>query len=225
MCLANGTVYERLPGKSQTVRDPLRLASLFSRGDTARKEAQARADRAAFTVLNDWLDGAAGEFRPRWGPVAGDVGELHSETDDSFPIRFSVGIATTGNPPHISSRLFREDFAIEVWNELRDRPTQLPPGLAGEGPDAIGWAQDALTWRREVSLLTPSITIIRAAWDGSVGVGLKRAAEDVIPRYLAESGIAPEWRHAEDLAQRLGGFGDVYVTVVVVGGRFPRRTA
>jgi len=35
--LANGTVYERLPGKSQTVRDPLRLADLFGRGDAARR--------------------------------------------------------------------------------------------------------------------------------------------------------------------------------------------
>ena len=27
-CIANGTVYERLPGKTQTLRDPLRLADL-----------------------------------------------------------------------------------------------------------------------------------------------------------------------------------------------------
>src|SRR4051812_18396223 len=61
-CITNGTVYERLPGKTQTVRDPLRLADLFSRGDAARANAQARsararanaqarADRAARTIL------------------------------------------------------------------------------------------------------------------------------------------------------------------------------
>ena len=48
--------------------------------------------------------------------------------------------------------------------------------------------------------------------------------EDVIPGHLAEAAIAPEWRYAEDLVQRLGAFGDVYVTVVVAGGHFPRRT-
>ena len=36
-CIANGTVYERLPGKTQTLRDLHRLADLFSRGDEARR--------------------------------------------------------------------------------------------------------------------------------------------------------------------------------------------
>lgn len=223
-CLANGTVYERLPGKSQTVQDPMRLANLFSRGDTARKDAQARADRAAFTVLNDWLDGAAGEFRPRWGPVGDGVGELSSNTDESLHVRFAVGLATTGHAQNVSSRLFREDFATAVWKELAGRPTQLPPGLSGEGPDAIAWAQDALIWRRELTLLVPSITIIRTAWDGSASVGVKQATDDIIPGHLAEAAIAPEWRYTEDLVQRLGAFGDVYLTVVVAGGHFPRRT-
>ncbi|HLM31211.1 MAG TPA: hypothetical protein VK326_06070, partial [Solirubrobacterales bacterium] len=30
-------------------------------------------------------------------------------------------------------------------------------------------------------------------------------------------------RRAEQLVERLGGFGDIYITVVVAGGRFPRR--
>jgi predicted HTH transcriptional regulator len=46
-CLANGTVFERVPGQTITVRDPQRLSDLFARGDKAHVDAQARADRAA----------------------------------------------------------------------------------------------------------------------------------------------------------------------------------
>jgi hypothetical protein len=51
-CIANGTVYERLPGKTPPVRDPVRLASLFGRGDEARKLAEAIAYRAAKLALD-----------------------------------------------------------------------------------------------------------------------------------------------------------------------------
>jgi hypothetical protein len=64
---------------------------------------------------------------------------------------------------------------------------------------------------------------VRAAWDGSAAVGQKVATEDVYPDSLAEERIAPEWRLADQLVDRLGGFGDCYVTVLVAGGRFPRR--
>ncbi|WP_372517934.1 AlbA family DNA-binding domain-containing protein [Solirubrobacter phytolaccae] len=64
-CMANGTLYERLPGKSQTVRDPTRLAELFAKGDLARRTTQERADRAALAVLRDWLEAEPGVFRER----------------------------------------------------------------------------------------------------------------------------------------------------------------
>lgn len=72
-CLTNGTVYQRQPGKSETVRDPAILADLFARGDEARRAAQARADRAAQIVLDE-LEGEAGVIQ-RW------VGPLKSQED------------------------------------------------------------------------------------------------------------------------------------------------
>ena len=68
-----------------------------------------------------------------------------------------------------------------------------------------------------------SITVVRADLDGSVAVGQKLAAEDADPDWLAKELIAQEWRLADRLVDRLGGFGDRYVTVLVAGGRFPDR--
>lgn len=218
-CITNGTVYERLPGKTQTVHDPLRLADLFSRGDGARKEAQARADRAARIVLED-LESDAGVFQRPWADRPAECAE--TSDDDGEYLRFSVGGAATGNPPNIAGRLFQHDFAEETWEELRDRPMGLPPGF-GTSPDPVDWSQDALTWRHQVSGPLNSITVVRAAWDGSAAAGEKLATEDTYPDSLAQSRIAPEWRRADQLVERLGGFGDVYLTVLVAGGRFPRR--
>lgn len=218
-CIANGTVYERLPGKTQTVRDPLILAGLFSRGDEARKRAQALSDRAARTVM-DALGGDAGSFRRPWTPVVSEAEQ--PACDDTTHIRFAVGVAATGTVPNIAGRLFRDEFVDEIWVQLRDRPTGLPSGY-GNSPDPVDVSQEALTWRHQVLGYVDSITVVRAAWDGSAGAGQKLATEDALPDSLAQQQIAPQWRLADQLLQRLGGFGDLYITVLVEGGRFPRR--
>jgi Putative DNA-binding domain len=222
-CIANGTVYERLPGKTQTVRDPLILAGLFSRGDEARKRAQALADRAARTVM-DALAGEAGSFRRPWTPIETEDQPADDDTtdDETTHVRFAVGVAATGIPPNIAGRLFRDEFAEKIWTQLRDRPTGLPPGF-GRPPDSVDVSQEALTWRHELLGHVDSITVVRAAWDGSAGAGQKLATEDVYPDSLAQQQIAPQWRLADQLVQRLGGFGDVYIAALVEGGRFPRR--
>lgn len=222
-CMANGTVYERLPGKSQTVRDPLRLADLFARGDAAHRGAQARADETARTVLVDWLSGDAGRFAPVWELVEPDEGDDPAEADDETAfVRFAVGVAATGNPPDISSRLFRAAFMEEVWTALRDRPTGIPAGFR-RPPDPVTVAQDSLTWRHHAVGMLDTLTVVRATWDGATACGVKLATEDANPDSLASARIGPAWQRADDLVRTLGGFGDVYVTVLVAGGRFPRR--
>lgn len=220
-CIANGTVYERLPGKTQPVRDPLRLASLFSRGDEARRDAQARADRAARVVMEEWLEAEAGVFARPWTPVVSEQPPDPEEEEAAY-LRFSVGVAAVGNTPDIAGRLFRHEFSEEIWEQLRDRPMGLPSGF-GNAPDPVYWSQDALTWRHEAVGIVDTITIVRAAWDASVATGQKLATEDAYPDSLAQNRVAPQWRLADELVQRLGGFGDVYVTLIVGGGRFPRR--
>jgi hypothetical protein len=225
-CNANGTVYERLPGKTQTVRDPLRLADLYARGDAAHRGAQARADRAAHLVMVDWLGGDAGQFRAGWVPPPGREAEEDGderERRDAAHIRYVVGVAATGNAPNISSRLFRNEFAMGVLQDLRDEPTGLPPGF-GSDPDAPTWAQESLTFRHQTIGPVNAITVVCATWDGAAASGVKRLTEDINTDWLASGGIPSEWRRADDLVRRLGGFGDVYVTVLAAGGRFPRAT-
>ena len=173
-CIANGTVYERIPGKTQEVRDPQRLASLFAQGDQARAQAQARADRAASTMIRDWLPGGSAEFVPR--ELAAIASETPEDEDTRQFLRFAVAVSATGNTPDVSSRLFHNDFATEVWTELRDRPGNLPGWLHDTPPDAVYWSQEALTWR-QVRTVDPvkSLTVVRALGHvPRVGVGAGR---------------------------------------------------
>ena len=218
-CITNGTIYERLPGKTEHVRDPMLLAGLFRRGDEARRDAQARADRAAGLVMEDSLEGQDGIFE--WPSMARAESE-QVEQDETTYIRFAVGVASTGNPPNISGRLFKADLAEDVWGELRAR-SSLPGGFHGRPPDAVEWSQQALLWRHQSQGHVSAITIVRAGWDGAVAAGQKLSTEDVYPDHLAETRIAEQWRFAEGLMHRLGAFGDIYTTALVAGGRFPRR--
>jgi hypothetical protein len=217
-CIANGTVFERVPGVTQTVRDPMRLAELFARGDEARRGAQLRADRAAQTLMEQSLRGDAGVFRTAM-PLAG---EADLEQPKQQLMRFAVGVAASGNGPDIAGRLFQTDFADEVRRKLSERPTGLPPGY-GLGPGHAEWSQEALTWRYQITGPLDSITIVRAAWDGSVAAGQVLASDDFYPDTLVDSRVATEWRLSDDLLQLLGGYGDIYVTVLLVGSNLPRR--
>ncbi|WP_270028041.1 hypothetical protein [Solirubrobacter phytolaccae] len=49
--------------------------------------------------------------------------------------------------------------------------------------------------------------------------------DDVYPDNFAETRIASRWVIADQLVSDLGGFGDVYVTIVIAGGHFPRRNS
>jgi Schlafen, AlbA_2 len=219
-CIFNGTVYERLPGKTDPVREPMRLADLYARGERAHRFALDRADAMA-DFLMDRLEGDAGTFDRPWSlgaPQDSDV--VPSESDY---IRFSVGVAATGNPSNISGRLFKDGFAEEIWHQLRDRPTGLPQEFFGNSPDAVEWSQDALMWRHQMQEPINSITLARASWDGAGGAAQKLATEDAYIDSLAERRLAPLWKLADDLVARLGGFGDVYLSVRLAGGSFPRR--
>jgi predicted HTH transcriptional regulator len=74
-CNANGTVFERVSGRTISVREPLRLAQLFARGDQARTGAQAKADEAARSML-----------------IEGQELRLHVPTN----IQFGLGLAAAG---------------------------------------------------------------------------------------------------------------------------------
>ena len=93
-CNAHGTVYERVSGRTISVRESLRLAQLFARGDEARIEAQAKADAAAKRML------IAGRELRRYAPLN---------------IQFGLGLAAPGYLADISARLFSEAFEGRVF--------------------------------------------------------------------------------------------------------------
>ena len=51
-CNTHGTVYERVSGRTISVREPLRLATLFERGDAARQGAERKAHVEARSILD-----------------------------------------------------------------------------------------------------------------------------------------------------------------------------
>jgi hypothetical protein len=210
-CLANGTVYERLPGKTQTVLEPLRLADLFSRGDKARRAAQEFADRAAALAL----DAVTEEEDAQEGEEAGARPPLRA-------IRFAVGVAATGNPPDIASRLFKNAFATKYWERFRDLPSVVPEGF-GRPPDPVEFSQTALLWRREMRGPQDYDIVLRASWDGAAAVAERIAAEDAYLDDLVDHRVGPDWLLADEVVQDLRGFGDFYVTVLFTGGTFRRR--
>jgi hypothetical protein len=171
--------------------------------------------------MEDALEGDAGIFRRPWG--AAHAGAHETTNGDATHTGFSVGVAATGNVPNIAGRLFRHEFAEDIWRQLRDRPMGLPAGF-GSTPDAVEWSQEALTWRHQIVGPLATITVVRATWDGSAAVGQKLPTEDFYPDSFAQNRVAPEWRLADELVKRLGGFGEFYVTVLAAGGRFPRHT-
>ena len=120
-CNAHGTVYERVSGKTESVREPLRLAQLFDRGDGARKRAEALASQIAQDAIS--------AFGSR----------NHSEWADR--VLFGVGVAAAGYEPDIGSRLFTQRFWHDV-EKLVPHPTRAHPTegrLSRASPGCRGW--------------------------------------------------------------------------------------
>src|SRR5262249_6263689 len=112
-CNTHGTVYKRVSGRSISVRDRLRLATLFERGDGARRLAYGQAVAEARAAM------ARGAAHPN-----------HVDTD----VQFGFGAAAAGYEPDISSRLFGrafDDGMHSIIDAMRQsdtlQPTPRPP--------------------------------------------------------------------------------------------------
>ena len=134
-CIANRTVYERLPGKTPPVRDPVRLASLFGRGDEARRQAQAFVDRAAKLALDAVTEDEDTQEEEREG---GGRAPLRA-------IRFAVGVAATGNPPTLRADCSKTTSPPSTGNGSVTCPTgyrgtgaAAPTSSSGPRPHSYG---------------------------------------------------------------------------------------
>jgi hypothetical protein len=113
-CNASGTVYERVSGKTIPVREPLRLAELFARGQSAHTSAREKARQAAHSAIGH--------------------GESLPDYRHDYP-QFGLGLAAVAYMPDVSSRLFspwfEEDVVSAIGNVLENYPSRPPGGPRG----------------------------------------------------------------------------------------------
>lgn len=202
-CNTHGTVYERVSGRTISVREPLRLAQLFGRGDQARKCAHEKADAIARQML----------------VVGRNVRGQQPER-----IQFGIGVAAVGYLPDISSRLFSPAFDDRVYDCIGT--LRLGPTLGGSLPVDSGVTQDA----RHFVLQAGEAQLgqswaIRATWHGCVGVYWTQAVESVRVDSIVRNPVAHAWRVAEDLLIGLGAQSARYLQLAVAGWSFPANLA
>ena len=178
----DGQVFERVSGASIKVTDPARLHELITRGQEARKRAEAFAKRAAES-------GSAGPY-----------GQVR--------VRLSIGLAATSYEPDIGSRLFHSRFrvalekrvAARLFRELHWKPVADASSII---------QQDHVQWMVEAEQL---YWVVRPSSDGSVAVlvALKPEADAVFS--LFDFAVWPAWKVAADLVALLGGYGPAHLS-------------
>jgi hypothetical protein len=190
-CVSRGTVHERIPGQTLAVKDPQRLAELYSRGDRARKSARERADRASTVILELF-----GEHYPR-------------------PCRVAVAVAPLEVPqPSVTTVLFSSPFESTASEWVRERVRYADGPIEGKvlgvaGQDAISVSGsdpfDRHAWR------------LRAAWDGTVAVAHMPSEPGTESLELVRTYVTTAWSAGLRLAEQLG-CGPSYCLAIRVDG-------
>ena len=193
-CNAHGTVYERVSGKTESVRDPLRLAHLFDRGDNARRRAASLASQVAELAIY-----AFGSRR-------------HDEWADR--VLFGVGLAASGYEPDISSRLFTHQF----WKQL-EKLVPAPIGPLKPNDVILEHRQDAVVAstgeRRHSHDLEWRLV---ATWAGAVGTACAMfdAKSPHIPSLVDH--VRTAWSVASDSMRLLRPMGPAYLALRIEHG-------
>lgn len=208
-CIVRGTVYERVPGATVSVKDPGRLAELYGRGRRAHSDALAAANQAM---------GQAIVAFPDTGFEDNDDYESWSLPDEYSgreikSLYVAVSIATVDRGPDVNARLFRSSTR-ELMAQLALALSDEPPPLT---PDVAQWVgQD----RRVVTALSPrddrADWAVSAFWTGAVAIGYRGLRHHGSPSALSELVISPAVEAALAVVQALAG-GDIgYVRTAVV---------
>ncbi|HTR74178.1 MAG TPA: ATP-binding protein [Solirubrobacterales bacterium] len=200
-CMTDGTVYERVSGRTVAVQDPERLADLYRRGDIARENALASSGSVARALLED-------------GRLVG-VNEL-------WP-RIAVGVGASGIADDIGSLLFAESFE-EILRETVDR--RLTDGRSDSdhpfGPQVSTGFEQSNRWSDCADHHGSGLPVdwhLRAIWNGSVGVYATWHVDSCAPEQLVATLIAPAWQAASDLVAAVGGYGPAFSEIRVEGRR------
>jgi hypothetical protein len=197
-CNAHGTVWERVSGRTISVREPLRLAQLFARGDHARKDGQAKAHTAAREVL-----------------VRGRELQRHKPRR----VQFGLGLGAAGYLPDVSSRLFSPGFEHHVLSCI---------GNLDHGPHIVGGptmnssvTQDSRLFESEGrdDLLGRS-WLLRATWHGAIAIYWVIGADSATLESMLDGPVRQAWQTADELLETLGPLGPRYLELAVAGGAF-----
>jgi hypothetical protein len=198
-CICRGTVYERVSGRTVAVKEPLRLADLYGRGDVARSQTRMASTDLARELFRD--PGLPGSSDP-WPRVA-------------------VAVAATGLPPDVGAVLFSRQYESDLDAVIKRAFTAnraLTPEAYGPTFQA-GFEQS----NRFVDCVDthghtcPLYWHVRAIWNGAVGVYATWEIDSVFPEHVAETLIQPAWSAAAALVERLGGFGPTHTQILVEG--------
>ncbi len=192
-CNTAGTVYERVSGKTIPVTDPTRLASLFERGDAARRSAELKAEQAALEILER-------------APAERDA------------VGVAVGLAASGYAADVGVRVFTQSFEMAMQSSITTvlsgdvligpagpvierRVTQEALMLRSPGVHRLGWS-----WT------------VRASWDGALGlhwtVNVPRAEIDSIVDQVLRVALAS----GEEVLTMLAPSGPRYLHVITILG-------
>jgi hypothetical protein len=189
-CNSRGRVYERVSGKTISVTEPLRLAALFERGDSARRSAGIHAGRIAEYALN----------RGR--------GRLAPNTNTQF----GFGLASAGYLDNIPPRLFSQSFEQSVVSSMQTvlrhdplTPDYRPPIVTGVGQD----------FRSFESQPTDQLGWVWGAWFTAVGAaGMYWTQRDRQP------GIGVEYACGDPLRQAWQCLDEILTLLRPQGPRF-----
>lgn len=198
-CNTHGTVYERVSGRTISVREPLRLAELFARGDQARQNAEATAHSAALRVLIE------GREHPRHEPQRAQLG---------------LGLSATGYLPDISSRLFTPRFDSLTRGNIGSL-LEHGPQVAGPPRMRQRVTQESMVFESEATdALLGQSWVVRASWHGGVGVYWASGVNEFVIQSVVGGPVRQAWALAEETLRTLGPQGPRHLQLVVAGGPF-----
>jgi hypothetical protein len=197
-CNTRGTVYERVSGKTISVREPLRLAALFQRGDQAAELARTAADQAA-----------------RWG-----LSRLRSGFEwDASHIQFGFGYAATGYQPDIRTRLFTKHFEDQARSVIDTVLNDNSFGELREEPPVVG--QHFRRFGIRASHRMGNWWSIEFSWSGGISIGWRAAVNNTRVDSVVNGPVHSAYIAAVQFSEALGAKGSRYLRLAVAGAMFP----
>jgi len=190
----DGQVFERVSSESVRVTDPGRLAQLFSRGEQARERAEGRAARA--------------------------VQMLNRVTGQQLGVVVTLGLTAASYEDDIGSRLFHSRFRGQLDDAFEQRLFREPAlGKSSPTPGVHSirqsYIQRAYGFNSDQRPLAERAWVVRAQWDGAVGVSAVLTGPILKVGSLFDMVLLPAWRLAADLVAALGGYGDARMHLLV----------